>query len=407
MLYAAFLLASLSLHGSSSAQPVVDGASSVLQLRLLISSNQKQLDAIKSTGTPPPLAARNLAIFHQALQDTLQLKFKLENDCSYDGFYNALFTATSSYILEGLYGLPVDESLSFNPCKKVIRFARKSSLSALKIRENDGSAPPTFTPDTAIITGPEVPGIWIPTPPGNLPNLLPYWGSVKPFSIKDVKECGATRSPPTVNSEKYLKHENEVRELGNYTSVSRTADQTDIANFWAGGPFTPPGIWNLIAQKLVVQEAVAWERAVEVFRVMNMALADAGICAWYIKNQKNFWRPITAIQKKDPSWTPLLTTPPFPEYVSGHSTFSTAAATVLKGMGLSKPFALSYLGLERQFKTPEQAAEEAGKSRIYGGIHFQSGNEDGKFIGAVIGNAALNDQGVIAEMVTSSSVRVR
>jgi hypothetical protein len=121
-------------------------------------------------------------------------------------------------------------------------------------------------------------------------------------------------------------------------------------------------------------------------------MADAAICAWDAKYTHHFWRPVTAIAFAEPAlnWIPLLVTPPFPEYTSGHSTFSGAGATVLPLFyGTDDlPFTTGsdFLpGVYRSFSTPFDAAEEAGVSRIYGGIHFHSANTDGLQAGSNIG----------------------
>lgn len=136
------------------------------------------------------------------------------------------------------------------------------------------------------------------------------------------------------------------------------------------------------------------------FAVLDVALADAGVCAWDSKYQYNFWRPVTAIRAgdtdgnpataADPTWKPLLDTPPFPSYVSGHSTFSAAAATVLADFyGTDRVRFTSgddtLPGVTRTFKSFSAAAAEAGQSRIYGGIHWQFDNQDGLALGRKIG----------------------
>ena len=125
---------------------------------------------------------------------------------------------------------------------------------------------------------------------------------------------------------------------------------------------------------------------------MNIALADAAICAWDAKYVFHFWRPVTAINFAEPglNWTSFITTPPFPDYVSGHSTFSGAAATVLEEFygteDLPVTIGSDFLpGVYRSFATPLDAAAEAAESRLYGGIHFRSAIEDGLSAGITIG----------------------
>ena len=183
---------------------------------------------------------------------------------------------------------------------------------------------------------------------------------------------------------------------------ARTAEQTAIAQFWADGPgtVTPPGHWNVIATDLSAQRKLSLTENARLFALLNIALADAAILCWDCKYDCNFWRPITAIREadtdknpateKDPAWTPLLETPPFPEYTSGHSTFSSAAATVLAAFFGSDeiPFSTTsdaMQGFSRTFHSLSEAAAEAGLSRIFGGIHFMSANQQGLASGARLG----------------------
>jgi membrane-associated phospholipid phosphatase len=137
------------------------------------------------------------------------------------------------------------------------------------------------------------------------------------------------------------------------------------------------------------------------FALLNITLADAAIAAWNMKFEYYLWRPVTAIREadldgnaktqKDVSWEPLINTPPFPGYVSGHSTFSSSAATLLKlFFGTDKvAFTTSSDGLpgvSRPFHSFSDAAAEAGQSRIYGGIHFDFDDEDGQKAGKQLAN---------------------
>ena len=136
------------------------------------------------------------------------------------------------------------------------------------------------------------------------------------------------------------------------------------------------------------------------FALLNIALADAAIVSWDCKYGYNFWRPITAIQladtdgnpatSADPAWMPLLPTPPFPEYTSGHSTFSGAAAVALAAFFRTDHVAFSVgsddlPGVVRFYDSFSEAALESGMSRIYGGIHFTSANLYGLFTGGQTG----------------------
>ena len=168
--------------------------------------------------------------------------------------------------------------------------------------------------------------------------------------------------------------------------------------------YTPPGHWNAIAEQVAAQQGNSLADNARLFAELDIALADAAVVAWDAKYHYNAWRPIAAIEDAastgntqvaaDPTWTPLLNTPPFPEYISGHSTFSGAAATVLDSLlGSSVAFSTTsqtLVGVTRSYTSFDQAAAEAGQSRIYGGIHFQFSNQDGLAAGKALGNYVLN-----------------
>jgi membrane-associated phospholipid phosphatase len=246
--------------------------------------------------------------------------------------------------------------------------------------------------------------------------LYPHWGDVTPFALANPADF-LPAGPAPLNSVAYTAQYNEVKAYGALTGSLRTPDQTEIAQFWADGPgtSTPPGHWNAIAQGVlpVGSDLATMTNNARAFAALNVAMADAGIVAWDAKYQTNYWRPITAIREGendfngetlgDPSWTPLLTTPPFPEYVSGHSSFSGAGAAILaEVLGTDTVSFTSssdgLLGVNRSFTTFSSAAEEAGMSRIYGGIHFQQANVDGRLMGAQVADYVLKTQfGAIPE----------
>jgi hypothetical protein len=188
---------------------------------------------------------------------------------------------------------------------------------------------------------------------------------------------------------------NRTELYGGVTSTARTEDETLYAHFWADVPghsVTPPGHWDEIAEHVTLQQHLNLEQNARLFALLNIGLADAAITCWDAKYVYNFWRPVTAINDprasqispataSDPTWVPLWKTPNFPSYMSGHSTFSGAAATILTSV-----FGPDFLftvgsddmpGYSRSFDSFAQAAEEAGESRVMGGIHFEFDNTAG------------------------------
>lgn len=242
------------------------------------------------------------------------------------------------------------------------------------------------------------PGEWRPTPPGYLDALLPNW----PFVTTWVLGSGdAVRPPPppALGSRAYAEAYREVARLGRVDSADRTAEQTQIALFWAAGrgTVTPPGMWLQIAGLCSEAEALPLDGSARACAIAGLAVADAAVACWDAKYAYNLWRPVTAIREGDTdgnpetapdgSWLPLLVTPNFPAYTSGHSTFSGAVSAALAAL-LGRdtfPFTLTSAGITRSFERLSAAAEEAGASRVYGGIHFAFDNERGLEAGRAIG----------------------
>ena len=215
------------------------------------------------------------------------------------------------------------------------------------------------------------------------------------------------KDPPRLTDAEYTTAFHEVKELGAANSKTRTRDQTEIARFWAdgAGTCTPPGHWNQIAQTVARKKHTNLVENARLFALLNIALADAGILCWDCKYKLGFWRPVTGIHhadqdgnpntQADAAWKPLLDTPPFPSYTSGHSTFSGAAAAVLAdvfGDNISFQTTSDGLpGVTRSFKSFWAAAEEAGQSRIYGGIHWQFDNTEGLALGKTLARLVCRD----------------
>jgi hypothetical protein len=209
--------------------------------------------------------------------------------------------------------------------------------------------------------------------------------------------------PPPLDSAEYAAAFDETKELGRLDSSTRTEDQAQIAYFWAngGGTWTPPGHWNRVAQIVGDARGNTVVENARLFALLNIALADAAIVSWDNKYAFNHWRPVTAIAgtqddgnedtQSDPDWLPLLNTPPFPEYTSGHSTFSGAAAKVLERFfgADDVEFTVESDGepvVLRTYDSFSQAAQESADSRVYAGIHWRYSNQDG-----LVGGQALGD----------------
>jgi hypothetical protein len=247
-------------------------------------------------------------------------------------------------------------------------------------------------------------GLWERTGPAYQRAMQPYWGDNRTFVLASGAEC-APPPPPEFSTSPDSAMYQEALEVY-HTVLALTPEQRETALFWADDPMltaTPPGHWFAIATQLLRDEDVSLAEAAELYARLGIAVADSFIGCWQAKYEYNRLRPITYIQRYiDPAWnTPELTdpvlTPPFPEYTSGHSTESGAAAQILTYyFGAAYPFvdrSQMRLGFApRAFPTFAAAAEEAAISRLYGGIHFRSANESGLQQGRCIGDRVMQLQ---------------
>ncbi|WP_367154929.1 choice-of-anchor D domain-containing protein [Methylomonas sp. HYX-M1] len=416
----------LTLGDNSITLAITDPAGNVNQLtRTLTRVDQTQADpvlawndialhAIQRDVTDPPIATRMLAMLSLAQYDTLAAiegtqAYMVQRSLTGEVDAQAALATAAYRILTLSYpaqkatfdaALASDLTLIADGAAKDNGIALGLSIAdaVWAIRENDGSD------DYDTYIGSEEPGAWRPTAPAfDLPDE-PHWGNVTPFALDSADEFRPA-PPPALDSAAYAEAVNEIKALGSADSSTRTADQTEQALFWADGKgsFTPPGHWNQIASEVAFAQGNSLSANVRLFAQLNVALADAGIACWDAKYTYGLWRPITAIQdaefdnnpatEDDDDWRPLLLTPPHPEYVSGHSTFSAAAATVLAAtFGDDVAFSTTSAtlpGVTRDYTSFSEASQEAGRSRVYGGIHYEFTNQAGNALGNQVANAVL------------------
>ena len=219
----------------------------------------------------------------------------------------------------------------------------------------------------------------------------PYWREVRPFVLKTWDGCTIAPPPPysTDSASPLFRGARVVFE----THATLTAEQREIAYYWAdnaGETGTPVGHWLSIASQLISERHLSAADAAQLLLATAVAQADAFIAAWGYKYAFNLLRPRTYIRRvMDKTWEPLIPTPPFPEHPAGHSTQSAAAATVITAALGDVPFtdstSISLGHAVRHFSSFIAASDEAGLSRIYGGIHLPTGNAAGKSLGTCIG----------------------
>ena len=248
-------------------------------------------------------------------------------------------------------------------------------------------------------------GKWQQTPPDYADAVEPNWHLIKTLLLDSAAQCRPV-NPPLYNLDKNSKYYKELMDL--YTaSKALTPAQDTIAHFWDDNPFvtehkghlmfatkkiTPVGHWMGIVAIVCRQTKCDEVKTAKVYALTSCSIFDAFISCWEEKYKSKMVRPITVIRENiDPEWNSLLQTPPFPEYPSGHSVITAAAATVLTHLlGSTVAFndtsELEYIGIKRHFNSIKEAADEAAISRFYGGIHYRSAIEEGKKEGVQVGN---------------------
>lgn len=231
---------------------------------------------------------------------------------------------------------------------------------------------------------------WVYTNP-NMKAVEPYWGTIRPFSLFSADACDRPMRmdfSTEADSTFYLQAQ-EVMETGN----NLTDEQAEIAQFWVDTPGetgTPAGHWVMIENQLVDVLDLDLGRAAEMYALVGISLGDSFISAWNLKYRVNLLRPETYIQQNiDENWKPLIASPGFPEYPSGHSVVSGAAAEVLTNMFGTVAFTdrsgRKHGFEDRSFTSFYHAASEAAISRLYGGIHFRAAIENGLRHGQCVG----------------------
>lgn len=283
-------------------------------------------------------------------------------------------------MLAETHGMPADikknsEEYGVTVAKAVLAWSKKDNYAQ--------------TRSAAKYTVPNDEGKWIPTPPGYFQAVEPHWKTIRTIVMDSCNQfappvpCVFGKDPNCA----FYKMTKQVQDTTNLLTVEQKA----IASFWDCNGFklnvvghtmyatkamTPGGHWMGITGIICKNKQADFDKTVYTYTTVSFALMDAFIACWDAKYRYNVIRPETVINKYiDPNWKPFLQTPPFPEYTSGHSIISTAAATVLEHIyGAQTPFRDSterpWGFPDRSFQTPRQASDEAGLSRFYGGIHY-------------------------------------
>jgi Domain of unknown function (DUF6851)/VCPO second helical-bundle domain len=428
---------------------------------VILSWNEALLDAIPATRMGGPIPNRALAIVHTAIYDawtpytegakptagaplrrpqserTLDNKSEATSYAAYRTLLDLFPTQKASFdeLMMSLGYDPADTSTGEVSPSAIGNLAAQR---VLKARRDDGSNQENGYRDTTNyqpVNTPDLlsyPNRWQPLRVGSIVQqfVAPHWGQVRPFALSSGSElrnevAGMLKRYPTKH---YVEQHSEVLRI----SAELDDRKKTIAEYWADGPGTPgpPGHWNVIAQYVSKRDSHDLDRDVKLYFVLNNALMDCAIAAWDVKRYYDSVRPISAIRflyagKQVQAWGgPFLgtrtidgatwhpyqratvVTPPFAEFVSGHSTVSSAAADVLKsftgsnyygaswtqpaGASLIEPGLTPSTPVTLSWETFTEAAEEAGMSRLFGGIHISDGNVGGLKLGQEVAKRAWN-----------------
>ncbi|WP_353721759.1 vanadium-dependent haloperoxidase [Dyadobacter sp. 676] len=255
------------------------------------------------------------------------------------------------------------------------------------------------------------PGTWYPTPPGYFPPVEPYFKTVRPFTLDSASQFRP--APPVAFSESKDSEFYKLMKL-NYDDDQKAEEHRVIAAFWDCNPFALENKGHLLVGMKKISPGAHWmgitdiacrkaktdfSKTMLINTSVAIGLMDGFMACWDEKYRSNRIRPETAIRKYiDPTWKPFLQTPPFPEYLSGHSVISTAAAVILTHY-FGNNFAYTDTVEERfnlkarSFESFLAASEESGMSRFYGGIHFMDAIENGQKQGRQVGEWVVKKLG--------------
>ena len=406
-------------------------------------------DVSGGDGTIPPVVPRNGALLHTAIFDTAVAfeggfePFAVDSLAPDGASVEAAIVGTAFTILssEEVYSEQTSDfdeqrerslaeiDASDNEKTAGFEFGVEVANELLELRNSDFTTPPSeiFEPSNR-------PGAWRPLidPETGEPQtpVGPQFESVPPFFIDSTQEFRPD-GPPEFGSFQFATETEEVREIGGLentakTEITRTPEETEIAQFWSfdrTDTFRPPGHWNLIAQEAILQnqenggEELSLVETARLFAQLNIALTDAGVVSWDSKFDFEQLRPEHTINptrrngvppqpgfeddfdgnpitQEDPNWDPLIPTPAFPDYTSGHATFGAAAAEVLESV-FGDDFGIEITsqdipGISRS-GTFSQLATENGRSRVFGGIHINSSSVEGLESGFEIGQFVVDN----------------
>ncbi|MEV1002286.1 vanadium-dependent haloperoxidase [Nonomuraea sp. NPDC050202] len=380
-------------HASDGASPAPDP--------VVVWDRNAQTAIYEVAGQPPQVTARSFAMVHGAVYDAVNAiagspyqPYLVAPRATGRESTSAAVATASHLVLDALFPAQhdrlraqYDEALAEIPDgsakQQGVAIGTRTATAMIATRKDDGAfGDQTWPVGTR-------PGQWRPAPPAFASDGA-WFGHVKPFVIPSASMF-RTSGPPALTGRRYARDLNEVKSIGSATSTVRTADQTQAAVWWHDRRLTE---WE-IKRQLATSQRLDTLRTARMFAMTNLAEADATIACFNEKAAWNSWRPVTAIRlagddgnpvtSPDPGWTPLLGTPPHPDYTSGHTCYTAASMSALTHFFGRDDLPFSGYsadsGTTRHFRSFSQALAEVIEARVWGGVHTRSADVAGARIG--------------------------
>ena len=384
----------------------------VAQEDVILQWNRVLMETVRTPGQQPAtiMPVRSYAIMHAAMFDAVNsidgshTPYLIEVLGSQNASIEAAAAQAAHDVLITLYPTRVaifDAELAIslqgideNRAQQGIRVGQIVAERVLSVRANDGwnVTPPAYSL-------PATPGNWQPAPGAA---AFTHYPSVMPFGITSGTQF-KPNAPPALTSAAYAADLNEVKEIGSVSSVIRTADQTKVAQLWAGVN-TPTNflfVWNNVARTVSSSHGISTVEKARLFALTNMALHDALQTTFASKFVYGLWRPVTAIRRADedgnasttadPSWTSLIVNPPYPSYAGNNAAIGTSQSTILTLFFGRDDIGFQHTwegagGATRSYAGFSAMADEEARARVYGGIHFTFDNVAGQSVGRNVAN---------------------
>jgi hypothetical protein len=381
------------------ADPVVEWNEIAVRVTLAAVVNGRTLSPVEQT--------RAMAIVHVAVHDAVNAvtgryeQYRRTGDAEAGASAEAAAIAAAYRALLGLFGDAHFGDTAFLTSAYVASLAQHgvtdddpglavgvaTADGILALRQADGSASASY-PYVPVNAG--LPGIWMPlSSAASAQALLPGWGGVTPWVLRKGSQFRPD-APPALDSERYARDYQEIKEVGARVNHSRTDEQTNIALFWRASPIA---IWSPILRAALEAHDLDLSLSARIAALVNLAASDASVAVWEAKYFYNYWRPQPAIVNGDADgnpltegqadWLPHLPTPAHPEYPSAHAANSAAMAFVMRSFFGDAPgfdieaTSATAAGFVRHWSTFSEGVEEVIDARVYSGIHFRTADEVG------------------------------